>query len=681
MNFFEETSPACKLDEAEPDKPSSDDETFYRRYFEESPLGYLETDREGRITRVNAAAAAFHGQAKAAMLGSCLFDALPEVSRLHEIAEFQAKLGRGIETDKAERVVREKDGDEIHWLIEERLKRDNAGRAVGLIQVFRDVTEIHRNVADLRDSQRRARTLFEGIEEAVFVHSLDGKILDANPAACRLLGYSLDELLQMNTTEIDEHEFALGFAERLDRQLAVGSLKCEGRHRSKSGRTIPVEITTSSIMLDGRRAVLAVFRDISERLALDSARHALAEKNAELSESFSRYRLLTENCLDGVIVVDQLGVITLFNPAAEAIFGISAEEILGQVIAPLLPETFGGWPRPDPDFGRWLRVREPALVGRTVELSGRRKNNEVFPLELSLSAVETHGEFQFIGSIRDQTERRKMRAMLVQSDRLASIGLLSAGVAHEINNPLSYVGNNLVVLERELHHVVGLIKLYEAALPALERSDPVAARTITDYADDLDLPYIQSNLPQIIAKSRGGVERISRIVDNLRGLARTTSPVMEAAKITDLFESTIEILRVRLQRHRIDVTIDHQAASTLVCVASQIGQVLLNLLVNATQAVEARFEKNEGGQIRFRSQERDGMVIISLSDNGCGIPSENLSRLFDPFFTTKAVGDGTGLGLSICHEIITGHGGRIEVESEKGIGTTFRLVLPARPLP
>ena len=441
---------------------------------------------------------------------------------------------------------------------------------------------------------------------------------------------------------------------------------------------IPVDVNTSMIQFEDQPAVLAVCRDITERKALEEGTpgqfaeaesrnaQAIEVKNRDLSRSEARYRRLTEGAHDAIVVADREGRISLFNPAAERTFGYLADEVIGRPLVDLIPGA----------------VREAGnlspLVGRTVELEGRRKDGEGFPLELSLGALEGEGEVQYIGSIRDQTERQRMRAMLVQSEKLASIGLLSAGVAHEINNPLAYVGNNLAVLERDFQGVLAMMECYEEAHPLLKEADPEHFRRVEELSDDLDWPYVRANLRRMLSRTREGVQRVANIVQNLRGLARTSPPKLEAVLIPELITPALEMIQGRIRRRGVEVVQDHQSPRRVMCVAPQISQVVLNLLVNAIQAIETS-GKEQGGRIEVKTRPLGDYYAIEIADDGCGIDPESLPRLFDPFFTTKPVGEGTGLGLSISHGIVTGHGGKIEVESAPGQGTRFRVLLPLNP--
>jgi two-component system NtrC family sensor kinase len=376
------------------------------------------------------------------------------------------------------------------------------------------------------------------------------------------------------------------------------------------------------------------------------------------------------------VVVDAQGRITLFNPAAERIFGYRAQDIVGQPLTRLMPEEFHQ--AHQRGFQQYLETRQPRLLGRTVELRGRRQDGADFPLELSLSAIDLGGDLQFLGAISDLTERNRMRAMVVQTERLASIGLLSAGVAHEINNPLAYVANNLAVLERDARGLMALVEVYEGARDRLAQVDPETARRAETLIEEVDLPYVRDNLHRILTRTREGVQRVSKIVQSLRGLARTDQPQLEEVHFPDLVDSSLDMIRGRLQRRGIEVELDYEQAPKVRCVSTQLSQVLLNLLVNALQAIEAAGRK-EGGRIRLSARRLGDEGLIEVADNGCGIDPKELPRVFDPFFTTKPVGEGTGLGLSISHGIVAAHGGRIEVESLPGQGSRFRIFLPLNP--
>jgi PAS domain S-box-containing protein len=666
-------------------------EERFRRLYDEAPVGYHEIDTEGRIVSINRTECEMLGYRREELIGRSVFDFVAPEVREKALAAFPEKIRGDHPLHTIERTYETHDGRRLFVAIEERYRRDEDGQVIGIRSTVQDITDAKRTEAALVASERRTRILFEGIEDAVFVHAPDGRILDANPAASRMLGYSREELLAMTTHDIDEPEFAAGFEERLKRQLSEGHLSCEGRHRAKDGRIIPVDINTSTILFDGERAVLAVIRDVTERKALEDTRRqfalaqmqsaqALEAKNRALTESESRYRQLTEGCLDGVIVADSQGRITLFNPAAEKIFGVASSAVLGQPFDRLIPGVFapaGSGSTPAHD-GPGPNGRVPTVVGKTVELLGRRPGGEEFPLELSLSAVNVAGERQYIGSIRDQRERQRMRAMLTQSEKLASIGLLSAGVAHEINNPLAYVANNLAVLERDLAGVFQMVNLYEQARPTLESSAPELLAQIEGLSEEIDWNYVRDNLHRMLGRTREGVQRVANIVSNLRGLARTSTTKMETVLIADLLESALEMIRGRMRRGNIEIQINHAPdVPRLTCVASQISQVILNLLINAIQAIEGT-GRATGGLIRFETRLSGDSVEIAIGDNGCGIEPAALPQLFDPFFTTKSVGEGTGLGLSISHGIVTGHGGRIEVESRPGELTWFRLYLPLK---
>jgi len=396
-----------------------------------------------------------------------------------------------------------------------------------------------------------------------------------------------------------------------------------------------------------------------------------------VANSEKRYRQLTEATMDGIVVIDATGNIVLFNPAAERMFGYQAGEVLGTAVDVLIPEGFG-----DPQSESAIlaiQARDKEKLGTPQECDGFRKDGSEFPIEIALSLLTEPGDVnhgnrrptQILAAIRDVTERNKMRSVLVQNEKLASIGLLSAGVAHEINNPLAYVANNLVVLERDCSGLLRLIDLYERAGPP---ANSEIAERVRDEVETTDLAYVRANMARVLARTRDGIERVTRIVHSLRGMARTDAPRRQETRIPDLVNSSLEILYGKYKRLGVVVEQRHDPNPSVSCVPTQISQVVLNLLVNAFQAIEAAGRAD--GRIEVRTVRRPGDFLIEIQDNGAGVKAEHLPRLFDPFFTTKDVGEGTGLGLSISHHIVSAHGGKIEVESTPNVVTCFRVFLP-----
>jgi PAS domain S-box-containing protein len=424
-----------------------------------------------------------------------------------------------------------------------------------------------------------------------------------------------------------------------------------------------------------RRHVIAALNEAAirgqyERLMREIAQRERAEQALRVSES--RYRQLTEGTRDAIVVADQEGKITIFNPAAQAIFGYSEAEVSGQPLTILMPAEFHDAHRSG--FQRYLDTREARIIGRTVELRGRRKSGDTFPLEMALSAIDLPEGVGFLGAIRDLTERLRLHGRIVQAEKLASIGLLSAGVAHEINNPLAYVSNNLAVLERDVRGMATVLAAYEEARPTVEKANPELAERIARLTLENDLSYIQENLGAMLVSTRQGAKRVSDIVQNLREFARLDQAAIDRVDLNAAICRTLELIRGRLERHRIVVVQNLGELPPIVCAPAQINQVIVNLLLNAQQAIESA--GREGGRIEVGTRANRREVVLEIADNGCGIPQEIHSRIFDAFFTTKPVGEGTGLGLSISQSIVSDHGGRIELESTPGQGSRFRVILP-----
>lgn len=255
---------------------------------------------------------------------------------------------------------------------------------------------------------------------------------------------------------------------------------------------------------------------------------------------------------------------------------------------------------------------------------------------------------------------------LLQSEKLASIGQLAAGVAHEINNPIGFVNSNVGTLDGYVADLMRLVQAYEAAEGQLPAQ---AAERIAMVKREIDLEYLRDDVGQLLRESRDGLQRVKRIVQDLKDFSRMGETDLQWADLHSCLDSTLNVVANEI-KYRAEVVKDYGALPEVECVPSQLNQVFMNLLVNAAQAIA------EFGRITVRTGAEGDHVCVSVADTGSGIPSEHLSRIFDPFFTTKPVGKGTGLGLSVSYNIVRRHGGRIEVDSAPGRGTTFCVWLP-----
>ena len=255
---------------------------------------------------------------------------------------------------------------------------------------------------------------------------------------------------------------------------------------------------------------------------------------------------------------------------------------------------------------------------------------------------------------------------LLQSEKMASIGQLAAGVAHEINNPIGYVNSNLGALQTYVQSMLRLISDYELHEEELKPESRIALHALKQK---IDIVYLRQDVSDLLSESLGGLQRVKRIVQDLKDFSHIGDSEMQWANLEDGLESTLNVVWNEL-KYKVQIVKNFGSIPEVKCIPSQINQVFMNLLVNAGQAIQER------GVITLRTRQEGKNVCVEISDTGTGIPQEIINRIFDPFFTTKPVGTGTGLGLSITHGILRKHNGQIEVESQPGKGTTFRITLP-----
>ncbi|HLD68179.1 MAG TPA: ATP-binding protein [Pseudomonas sp.] len=262
---------------------------------------------------------------------------------------------------------------------------------------------------------------------------------------------------------------------------------------------------------------------------------------------------------------------------------------------------------------------------------------------------------------------------LLQSEKMASVGQLAAGIAHEINNPVGFVNSNMGTLERYVQTLLSVIEDYEQAIGTLPGGQSLAPR-LAQIRKDADIDFLRADIFELLSESNEGLVRVKDIVQSLKDFSHMGESAWVAADLHLGIESTLNIANNEI-KYKASVVKEFGQLPLVRCIASQLNQVFMNLLINAAQAMD------KPGVITIRTGCREDWVWIEISDNGAGISNEAMKRIFEPFFTTKPIGSGTGLGLSLSYGIVKKHGGRIEVSSEPGKGACFTIHLPVNPAP
>lgn len=324
------------------------------------------------------------------------------------------------------------------------------------------------------------------------------------------------------------------------------------------------------------------------------------------------------------------------------------------------------------DLRRMHQELELQVVRRTHELAAA---NEKMEEDLRR---RTTAEAELVRRNAELTDvNRKLtmaREQLMQSEKLASIGQLAAGVAHEINNPIGYIFSNFSTLETYIESLLKILDAYEKAHS--DRDCAEAVQELNALRNEVEIDYLKEDIPALMNESREGITRVRKIVQDLKDFSRTdTGLEWQWTNLHQGIDSTLNIVNNEI-KYKADVIRRYGQLPDVECLPSQINQVVMNLIVNAAHAIE-----KGRGTISITTSVVGEEVQIEIADTGTGIAAENLSRIFDPFFTTKPIGQGTGLGLSLSYGIMQKHGGSISVSSIPGQGTTFTLRLPVRHIP
>ena len=510
---------------------------------------------------------------------------------------------------------------------------------------------IKQREASLQESESRFRSLVDQAADAFFLSTVDGRIIDVNRQACESLGYSRAELLTMRLTDIEATADSGAYETIAGRDGAsTGHLTMVSSHRRKDNSLFPVEIRAGSLDLGRKRVILSLARDVTER------------KVAE--DEMRRLRNLLGNIVNSMpsvlVGINAVWNVTQWNQQAEEVTGVDAATALGQNLKDVFAVLAGEME----NVQKAIAERQPQITEKVVmEINEKTRYANITVYPLVADGIEGA-----VIRMDDVTERVRIEEMMIQSEKMMSVGGLAAGMAHEINNPLGVILQSSQNIHRRLD-------------PKLTANQHIAAQCGADL--DAIIRYCEGRK---ILKYIDGIHeagsRASKIVANMLNFSRRSESTLAYADLNNLIDATIELasndydLKKKYDFRHITIDRDYAPDLPRIPVAvTEIEQVVLNLFKNAAQAMAGKDVKSQCITVKTRLD--PGFVRIELRDNGSGMDEGTRKRAFEPFFTTKKLGEGTGLGLSVSYFIITNnHKGTMSVASNPGKGSHFFIKLP-----
>ena len=522
----------------------------------------------------------------------------------------------------------------------------------------------------LQESEDRLKTIMEAtLAGVVVIEEQTSIIIDVNLQVVELIGIPKDQIIGRTCYQfICPAESGKSPASDLGRTLA----KSEDVLVSVDGRRIPVIKTVTRVWIGGKQCLVGSFLDISDRKQMEEA----------LRQSEERHRALFNSSQDAIMTLEPPSWrFASGNPACFAMFGTKDEkEFTSHGLGDLSPER-----QPDKRLSSDQAKEMIDIAMRKgshfFEWRHKRLGGGEFPATVMLTRFKVGGQSILQATVKDVSKQKQLEMELNQAQKLEAVGRLAAGIAHEINTPTQYVGDNIEFLQIAYDGLVNLAKTVPSVIEA-GREGPIPAQLLSQFqnlVENTSLDYLVAQVPRAIEQALEGIGRIATIVQAMKEFSHPGVAEKTTVDLNQCIRSTVTVSHSEW-KYVADVEMELDAALPSVwCLPGELNQVFLNLIVNAAHAIgDVTGENTESkGKIVIRSRQDGDWVEVQIADTGLGIPEEIQNRIFDPFFTTKEVGRGTGQGLAIAHSVVVDkHGGAITFKSKVGIGTTFTIRLP-----
>ncbi len=535
---------------------------------------------------------------------------------------------------------------------------------------------LHAVEMDERRTQGHLAVISDAAKDGIVIVDDRGRVVHWNRAAAQMFGLTEAEAMGRNLYEMIVAE--AGEAERqgsLTSMHAMGATRGAGTTiefvaKGPRGEALPVELSVSATRLDDGWYSVAIIRDVTERKRFEN----------DLREREARYRGLFEGSYLPIMVLSPPDWrCSAANAAAAKVFGVEDPvELVGRQLWQEAPPTQDNGTASDQVGDEQLR--QCLEVGRSeFDWLALRDDGSVFPTSVRLTRIDEGRANIVVVVIHDLSVRRSLEEELLQARKLEAVGQLAAGIAHEINTPIQFVGDSVYFLQDAYHDWLRLLEQYQKVVAAMAEREPEAAilQRVRELEGEVDLEFLLTSVPSSFERCMDGIGRVATIVRAMKEFAHPDQREQAPADLNAAIESTLTIARNEY-KYVADAKFEPGSLPFVTCRVGELNQVFLNLIVNAAHAVgEVNKSTGERGEIRIRTYQEDDYAVVEISDTGGGIPESIRHRVYDPFFTTKGVGKGTGQGLAIARSVVvTKHGGQIDFESVTGEGTKFTIKLP-----